>query len=62
MSDSSEDRIEEALEQLAREARKNSRVSAMGQLIEQIGCKLSGRKSSWWPDGSGRPPASIPTS
>lgn len=42
-------RIEEALVLLDRTAVKVSRTSQVGQLVEQIGCRLTGRKGSWHP-------------
>jgi hypothetical protein len=44
-------RIEEALDRLQSEARGCFRGSAQGQLIEALGCILTGRKGSWWPEG-----------
>lgn len=42
-------RVQEALSRLESEARGCFRSSARGQLIEALGCILTGRKGSWWP-------------
>jgi hypothetical protein len=42
-------RVEEALKILDREARRHHPQSLVGQLIQQIGCHLTGRKGRWRP-------------
>lgn len=57
--ETAQDRVKEALARLSREAQNVSRQSQQGQLIEALGCTLSGRKGSWWPDERGNAPEVI---
>lgn len=43
-----EARIEEALTFLDEQSKHSWRRDRVGQLIEGLGCRLTGRKSSWW--------------
>lgn len=46
-----EGRVQQALERLEREAQRSWRRDRVGQLLEGLGCILTGRSSSWSPEG-----------
>ena len=46
-----EAKVQQALERLEREAQHSWRRDRYGQLLEGLGCILTGRKSSWSPEG-----------
>lgn len=46
-----EGRVQQALERLEREAQHSWRHDRFGQLLEGLGCTLTGRSSSWSPEG-----------
>jgi hypothetical protein len=47
--DTLRERVNDALDYLDREARNVSRHSLTGEILETIGCHLTGRKGGWQP-------------
>lgn len=51
-----EGKVQQALERLEREAQHSWRRDRFGQLLEGLGCILTGRKSGWSPKDGWRLP------
>lgn len=51
--ETNQERVEKTLARLGSEAKNVSRQSKQGQLIESLGCLLSGRNGGWWPSENG---------
>lgn len=50
-----EGRIAGALERLTQAAEHTFRRTPTGELVESVGCHLTGRSGSWWPPSSPQP-------